>query len=49
MELAELSVADGSLKPFGKSGWYEIKQIEWLPDKSALVVMGAEKAGEFSD
>ena len=44
MELAELSVDDGSLRPFGNRGWYEIKQIGWLPDKSGLLVMGGGKS-----
>jgi Tol biopolymer transport system component len=47
MELAEINIDDGALKPFGKQGWYEIRQIEWLPDKSGLLVMGAEKATDF--
>jgi Tol biopolymer transport system component len=47
MELAEMSLEDGSLKPFGKQGWYEMRQIEWLPDGSGLLVMGAEKATDY--
>ncbi|HJS52086.1 MAG TPA: DPP IV N-terminal domain-containing protein, partial [Pyrinomonadaceae bacterium] len=47
MDVAELNVDDGSLKPITKKGWYEIRQILWLPDKSGLLVMGAEKASDY--
>src|SRR5687767_7478806 len=42
MEVAEIDVDNGSLRPLSKQGWYEIKQILWLPDKSGLLVMGAD-------
>ena len=47
MEVAEIDVSDGSLRPLSKQGWYEIKQILWLPDKSGVLVMGAEKATDY--
>jgi eukaryotic-like serine/threonine-protein kinase len=47
MELAEVSLEDGTVKPFGKQGWYEAREIEWLPNQSGILVMGAEKATDF--
>ena len=47
MDVAEVNVDDGSLKTITKKGWYEIRQIAWLPDKNGLLVMGAEKASDY--
>lgn len=47
MEVVEMDVADGSFKPISKQGWYEIKQIAWLPDKSGVLMMGAQKATDY--
>jgi Tol biopolymer transport system component len=47
MQIVEVSVEDGSMKPISNKGWYEIKQVAWLPDKSGLLVMGAEKASDY--
>jgi len=47
MEVVEIDVEDGSLRQLPKLGWYEISQIAWLPDKSGLLVMGAEKATDY--
>jgi Tol biopolymer transport system component len=47
MNIAEISTDDGLTKPITKKSWYEIKQIAWMPDKSGLLVMGAEKASDF--
>ncbi len=47
MDIVEIAVGDGSLRPLSKQGWYEIKQIAWLPDKSGLLVMGAEKSSDY--
>jgi Tol biopolymer transport system component len=47
MDVAEIAVEDGSVKPITKKGWYQIKQVAWMPDKSGLLVMGAEKASDY--
>jgi Tol biopolymer transport system component len=47
MEVVEVDVDDGSLSTITKQGWYEISQIAWLPDKSGLLVMGAEKSSDY--
>jgi len=47
MDIAEVNIADGSIKPIAKKSFYEIKQIIWMPDKSGLLVMGAEKASDY--
>jgi Tol biopolymer transport system component len=47
MDIAEVNINDGSTKPITKKGFYEIKQIIWMPDKSGLMVMGAEKASDY--
>jgi len=47
MDVVEVGVDDGSMKPVTKKGWYEIRQIAWLPDKSGLLLMGAEKSSDY--
>jgi Tol biopolymer transport system component len=47
MQLAEISIEDGTLRTISEHSWYEIKQIDWLPDKSGVLVLGAEKATDF--
>lgn len=47
MQVAEVKIADGTINPVGTDGWYEIFQVAWLPDKSGLLVIGAEKASDF--
>jgi len=47
MEVAEVNVEDGSVKPITNHKWYEIFQIDWLPDKSGILVIGAEKPSDF--
>ena len=47
MEVVEVNVDDGSMKPITKKGWYEIRQIAWLPDKSGMLIMGAEKPSDY--
>jgi Tol biopolymer transport system component len=47
MDVAEVNVEDGSIKPITKKGWYQIRQVAWMPDKSGLLVMGAEKASDY--
>jgi Tol biopolymer transport system component len=47
MQVAEVEVETGTVKPVSADGWYEIFQVAWLPDKSGLLVIGAEKAKDF--
>ena len=47
MDVVEVNVQDASIIPISKQGWYEIEQIAWLPDKSGLLVMGAEKPSDY--
>ncbi len=47
MQVVEVGVDNGVVEPIGTEGWYEILQIAWLPDKSGLLVIGAEKASDF--
>ena len=47
MQLAELTIDDATLRPISSHGWYEIKYVDWLPDKSGLIVLGADKASDF--
>ena len=47
MDVAEVKVEDGSIKPITKKGWYQIKSIAWMPDKTGLLVMGAEKSSDY--
>ena len=47
MDVVEVQVADGTIKPVPTRGWYEIKRVAWLHDKSGLVILGADKASAF--
>ena len=47
MQVAEVDVDTGVVKSLSPDGWYEIFQVAWLPDKSGLLVIGAEKASDF--
>ncbi len=47
MNLVEVHVADGTIKPIPTQGWYEIKRVAWLPDKSGLLILGADKASSY--
>lgn len=47
MEIVEVNAENGSMEQISKQGWYEIKQLAWMPDKSGLLVIGAEKASDF--
>ena len=47
MDVAEINVDDGAVKPITKKGWYQIRQVAWIPDKSGLLVMGAEKPSDY--
>src|SRR5688572_3108232 len=43
--VVEVNVADGTSKTVVTKEWEDIFQIAWLPDKSGLLVLGAEKGG----
>jgi serine/threonine protein kinase len=43
MDVVEVNVADGAIKPVTTQGWLEISQIAWLQDKSGLLILGVEK------
>ena len=44
MDVVEVNVADGTMKPITTREWEEISQIAWLQDKSGLLILGVEKA-----
>ncbi len=44
--VVEVNVADGTGKTVVTKEWEDIFQIAWLPDKSGLLVLGAEKGGD---
>ena len=44
MDIVEVNVADGSIKPVTTHEWKWIGQIAWLRDKTGLLVVGADKA-----
>ena len=44
MDVVEVSVADGSVKPVTTQEWKYISQIAWLKDKSGLLVAGSDRA-----
>ncbi|MEK6325269.1 MAG: protein kinase [Acidobacteriota bacterium] len=47
MDVVEVNVADGTIKPVTTQGWQEISQVAWLRDKSGLLILGLEKAPAF--
>jgi Tol biopolymer transport system component len=47
MKVVEVNVADGGVTPITNNGWYEIKRIEWLKDKSGLLILAADKASSY--
>ena len=47
MHLVEVLVADGTVKPIPSEGWYEINRVAWLPDKSGLVILAADKPSSY--
>ena len=48
MNVVEVDVADGTIKPVTTQGWYEIKRVAWLKDKSGLLILAADKAISYS-
>jgi serine/threonine protein kinase len=47
MNVVEVDVADGTVKPITTQGWYEIKRVAWLKDKSGLLILAADKASSY--
>ena len=47
MNVVEVDVADGTAKPITSNGWYEIKRVAWLKDKSGLLILAAEKPSSY--
>ncbi|MGI8639023.1 MAG: protein kinase domain-containing protein [Pyrinomonadaceae bacterium] len=47
MDVVEVNVADGTIKPVTTQKWEYISQIAWLQDKSGLLILGLEKASAF--
>ncbi|MEP6569876.1 MAG: protein kinase [Acidobacteriota bacterium] len=47
MNVVEVDVADGTVKPITSQGWYEIKRVAWLKDKSGLLILAADKASSY--
>lgn len=47
MNLVEVQVADGTIKPIRSPGWYEITRVAWLQDKSGLLILAADKASSY--
>lgn len=41
--LVEVSVEDGNLKRLGEELWYDIGDLEWVPDGSGLVISGSKQ------
>lgn len=47
MNLVEVQVADGTLKPLPAPGWYEVRRIAGLPDNAGFLVLGADKPSAY--
>jgi Tol biopolymer transport system component len=48
-KVIEVQVADGTVKPTAVQGWNFIRRIAWLPDKSGLLILGADKASAVTN
>ncbi len=46
MDVAEINVADGKMRSILPEKWRWIRNIEWLPDSSGLVMVGSRTASE---
>ncbi|MFN2453130.1 MAG: protein kinase [Pyrinomonadaceae bacterium] len=46
-KVVEVQVVDGRVLPFPVQGWNYIDRITWLPDKSGLLVLGADKVSAY--
>ncbi len=46
-KVVEVQVADSIMKPITAQGWNFIRRIDWLPDKSGLLILGADKTSAF--
>ena len=49
MDVVEVSVADGAIKPVTTEEWTYINQIAWLKDKSRLLVLGTQRDSKSFD
>jgi serine/threonine protein kinase len=47
MNVVEVQLSDNTIKPVTAQGWYEIKRLAWLPDKSGLLILAADKVSAF--
>jgi serine/threonine protein kinase/Tol biopolymer transport system component len=47
MNLAEVQVADGTLKPITTRGWYLIRRVAWLADGGGLIIVAADKGSTY--
>ncbi len=47
MNVVEVNVSDGSVKLVTGKGWYEIKRVAWLRDKSGLLILAADKSSAY--
>ena len=47
MNLSEVQVADGTLKPITTRGWYLIRRVAWLADGSGLIIVAADKGSTY--
>ncbi len=48
-KVIEVQIADGTVKPTAVQGWNFIRRIAWLPDKSGLLILGADKASTVTN
>ncbi len=48
VRVVEINVADTSQIPLSSERWIKIKRMAWLPDKSALIVVGSRRIEETS-
>ena len=48
-KVVEVQVADGTVKTIAAQGWHFIRRIAWLPDKSGLLILGADKPSSRSN
>jgi eukaryotic-like serine/threonine-protein kinase len=49
MDVVEVNVADGAIKPVQTQAWNYITQVAWLKDKSRLLVLGQQTGSKSYD
>ena len=47
MNVGEIKVADGTVRPITTQGWYLIRRVAWLPDGNGLVIVAADKSAAY--